>query len=298
MRAMKLAGIFVMALAVSASASVIQFDPDGSGPGAAVNAASLDFLPGDAMILYQGGSTGTLFYQAKLGSVVGADGNPIPTPGLNGPAGNPNSYEITAVFGVDLNVTVVPGSPSMLSFSTLSSPGSNAYYSLYFDHSMNANNLAGTGFRDGTRIFSASINYALGSAAVDQSASGPLDQVNPGNFATIQTPRVAGGGTVAGPANSVDPAFFPNPSSILGMVTTGTIAAPFTYVDPSMGFVVGADGFTSAAPYLVTAMNGDSGELAVESDAATSFTAVPEPASLCLLPLAALAFRRRRNDSL
>ncbi|HEY1686940.1 MAG TPA: hypothetical protein VGG19_19420 [Tepidisphaeraceae bacterium] len=296
MRASKLlSAVLVLAAASVASASIIQFDPDGSGPDTAVSAASFDWLPGDAMLVYAPGeATGTVYYQAKLGSVLDANGHVLSTPGLNAA----NGFEITAVFGIDVNVTAAS---NVLELSQIAAAPATNYFSVYYDTTQDANNLAGTGFRlspTATKIYGAGINYAL--AVVGGSGlTSPLDLADSSQYVGVTTSVSSGGGTVAGVTTSENNAFFLDGTNLANMTTNGTLITPFSDVDPSQTFEVGPDGSTTVIPYLVTSINGDSGDVALESDAATSFTLTnqpntPEPATLVLLPLAALVGRRRR----
>ncbi|HWB52711.1 MAG TPA: hypothetical protein VG722_00895 [Tepidisphaeraceae bacterium] len=288
-----LASFLTLVLAGVTSASVIQFDPDGPGPAPAVNAATFDWLPGDALVALNSDWTeGTVYFQAKLGSVLDANGHVLPTPGLNAPGG----YEITAVFGVD--VDVFNYGPQLIVTET--AVPTTSYFSIYFDTTQDANNLTGTGFRLGptaTKIYGSDIDYTVASN-VDATLIGsapevPLDFADPSQFLGAGTDVSSGGGTVAGSTTGVNNLFFLNGGSIAGQLTNGTLMTPFTDVNPSIMFEVGPDGSTTLLPFLINAYNGDSDQIQFESDAATSFQLIPEPAMLTLLPLAALALRRR-----
>ena len=293
-----LASVFVLATTTAASASIVNFDPDGPGPDPAVQAATFDWLPGDALFVENnspaddGGTNSTLYFQAKLGSILGPNGQVLSTPGLNAPGG----FEITGVFGIDVNAQ---SSGQAVVFTQSDSP-QVSYFSMYYDPAQNANNLAGTGFRLGptaTKIYGSDVEYLLGSAAVSVTGpSVPLDLADPTQYAGITTPVASGGDTIDGSTTSVDSAFFLDGSNVTAQLTNGTLIAPFTDVDPSMEVRIGPDGSTVILPFAVNSENGDSGMVQFESDAATSFQVVPEPATAGLLfPLAALLLGRRRR---
>ncbi len=225
---------------------------------------TLDFLPGNLLVKDLGGlSVGdstTLLYQARLGLFVDSDGNPLGGTGLNTPGG----YEITAVIEADVKLSAVSGSVSVTDGSstgsmpsemeiTLDSSGS-AVIELYIDSAMDANNLGGTGFNNGTRFMSADLFELTTEVRVlDDGAGnalmGLLDQFNIDNFAGQQTFRSSGSTTADGDVKSVDPAFVINPINIFQFElidVDSTTSTAFQQADPSMQF----EGIGGSTPYV------------------------------------------------
>jgi hypothetical protein len=288
-----LAAAAVLSLAATAAnAAVINFDPDGPGPAAAAPIGSLDFLPGNALLVASpAASAGTLYYQARLGAVLNAAGQVVPTPGLNAPATAPGANEITAVLAVP--VLLAPSTSSPFPTVTFANFGGavGGYLSIYFDTTPDANDLAGTGFRDGVKIFDGQTVGALGSATGFPGSTVPLDGFGPDNYPGTTATVLAGGYKVGGDG-SANPAFFPG-SDALSALLDSTFASPFVHVDPSAQFEIGPDGSTIILPVV----SSDFGPSRAESDGAIAFTPVPEPTALSLLSLGLLAFRRTRRAS-
>jgi hypothetical protein len=272
-----------------ASASVIPFSPTGDGVPVAV--ASFDLLPGNALIVPAGNSTSapaaTVYYQARVGALLDGAGHPIPLPGLN------NDFEITAVFGIDVGIEPgsTPGSGQLFSFGPTSG---NAYFSVYFDRNVNASDLAGTGFRDGTRILSSPIGLAIGSI-ISVPFTFPLDNFNPANYPAITSDMASGGIKVASEFAAVDPNFFPA-APAFGFFADTTLAAPFFHTDPSALFEIGPDGSALLHPANIDPVNGEGDEVVLESDGSIGFLPVPEPASLSLLAIGATSLLARRRS--
>lgn len=285
-----LASFLSLAIAGAASAAVISFDPDGPGPAPVAAVGSLDFLPGNILSIAGQDVTGapnvSLYYQARLGAILDGAGHVIPTPGLN------STYEITAVFGFTTGVT--PTSPNSGIIGGLTPPAPNGYFSLYFDTVVNASDLAGTGFRDGTRILSANPTSAFGSIA-DIPLPSPLDSFNSANYPGVLSDFATGGLKVGATALAVAPAFFPA-GSAFNLLADTTLASPYFHTDPSANFDTGPDGLIIATPSLLgTYVNGQAPIGVLESDGAVSLIPVPEPTTLVLLPAAALLVSRRRR---
>ena len=108
----------------------------------------------------------TLYYQAALSNFNDANGNAIGGTGLNSAGG----YEITiqAGFG-ELGYRTDVGGPlpafSNANFS-LDAGSSVNFLNIYYDTNRNSNNLAGTGFADGTLLMSGIVNASTGNFTV------------------------------------------------------------------------------------------------------------------------------------
>lgn len=301
-RTLCLAGLLALALATAgvASASVIQFDPDGAGTAfSPVSAASFDFLPGNVLITPSAASPGaaTIYYQARLGAVLDSAGHPLSLPGLNAPAGDPNHYEITAVFAIDAAVIPVGSGSGAVTLQIFNpgSPSANSNFSLYFDRGTHADDLAGTGFRDGTTILSGSTGFALGSVSLTPFGGAmPLDVFNPANYPGVTADLIGGGLKVAATPTSADSNFFTGGIDF-GILVDTTLATPYFHIDPSGSFEIGPDGSTSSYTPVVGSVDGEGQDLLLESDGAAGFISIPEPASLSLLALGALPLVRRRR---
>lgn len=307
-------GLALVALATSPTqASVlIGFDPDGaSGPSgvlqvesftqAAGNAIAVDFnkaVAGGGFRLPTAGETFTLLYQAK--------GNTLRGPGNTGlyAYGIGNTNQLTYVAEV---TELITSSGTTSTFLALT--GS---LKIYFNDTLVANDLAGTGFTAGRLIYEGTLNTNpqnvknTGNFTLTDTNIGSLDKNGTDNYPGVQT--VAGNGQtdLEFVTTLVDPTFFvsgvPSTLSLLLQDASTTNNLPFNQVDPSAQFFNGQAGVSS-----VGAINGGFGanfqplaaNVMFQSVAVASLniSAVPEPgtvaSALAGLAMTGLYLRRR-----
>jgi len=285
----------------SFAADAITFDPDGAGStGAISNIVSFDWSPGN--VLAVGGNsavqtfvssalasgnfttTGTgsrtifevgngtiqnaysVLYQSKLvGFGLVGGGSPVTPVGLN------TDFELTAVARFDERITSVTmvhlgasAGSVIVEFEYV--PTTSEYLEIYFGSTatgtMNASDLAGTGFNDGIRILEADLLSAgfLSDFTVQRGSALPvppglpspaltqdLDKASVDNYVGIDS--VIGGGNIKFSAQvvSFDSQFFVDVLSEIGFEvgTNGNLKLPFEEVDPSAAFLIDSNGTAS-----------------------------------------------------
>jgi len=290
------------ALSQAASASLLMFDPDGAGPNPAVQVASFDLLPGNSLnqgvLTQQTAQTGvfTNLFQAKLGSLLDTNGNVIPVPGLN------SSFEITVVAQFDLAITGITPGPASITQTALAPTPNNPtnFVRFYYDGVVNANDLAGTGFKDGTMILDATATAAPGVFmeffnVLTGSATIPpvnLDQFGANNWAGTTSNTGQGSTVIDAAVGASDSSFFIDGLNVVSLNAVTANSEPFNKVNPSRFFF-------DTIPSNVGNVNGQSGpDILVQTDASVSFVVVPEPASVAMMALSGLAMglriRRRK----
>jgi hypothetical protein len=218
-----------------------------------------------------------------------------------------STFEITLAVGATTTGQIVSSGPNsaIATFALAATPTVN-YVELYYDDNplTFANDLNGTGFRDGTLIMTALVSDI---SAVFSSSFGPgsivlFDQFQADNYLNKQS--VSGNGSLSFDANvsSRVASFFIDNLALISLSATTNNVAPFKQTDPSQNFEIGPTGLiVNHAPDLGNVngllVGGDNGprDIQLQTDAAASFV-IPEPASLSLLALAVAgtALRRRR----
>jgi hypothetical protein len=297
-----LAALALLALAQPVSAGLITFDPDGAAPAnSAQTIGGLDWAVGNS--LQKGsnppviGATVQHYYQATLAGVINPAGLTVAPTGLN------STFEITAAMSVTEIVTSV-SSVSGLSTVTYAVAGvqsANSFFEIWFDSTPDANNLAGTGFNDGSRIYLGGADPAkanLGSYTGSQAIQ-LFDQFGPDNYAGKPSQVGTGAFTDENTVASRDASFFI--TDIASMSFNTSMVTPFKEVDPSLLFAGQANGVPPAIVPTIGSPNGflsTAPDIQFQSDASVTFTAVPEPTGLLAaagFALAATATRRRRR---
>lgn len=263
--------------------------------------ADLDGVP-DAPGLLP--TTFNTFFHAKLDGILGA-ANQIVTPvGLiNG------DYEITLALGFEEDIFNVQAGPGGLGsngdtaqfLTTGRTVGVPNFFEIWWDDNPNADDLAGTGFNDGTLILGGTIQAdAPGTFSTNFSTTNDEDQDDDGNpdnpldasgandYPNIFSIDGIGGTDLDISVDFQNGQFFPlNITEILLTLLGTRNNLNFEQVDPSALF---ADTAGGGAPTLVGAgsvdigaVNGRGKDLLLETDAAQSFlaleVAVPEPAT-------------------
>ncbi len=278
----------------TASAAMVWIDPIGTGGANQVSVGSLDFLPGNSLnqgaLLGGGAQVFTNLFHARLGSFVDGVGDVIQVPGLNAP----NGFEITVVSRFDVAVTnYFPGPFTTTTNTAVLTTGVN-FVEFYYDPTPDANELAGTGFNDGTLILSAMASFGGGTfVEFNFLPNVPFDQFNNNDYLNTVSRSGVGGVAVDATVLWANPAFFPAAPAVISLNAQTTNSMPFQQINPSQSFWNG----TAMIPAMIGPVNGVTGpDIQVQTDATVSFV-VPEPASLSLLGLvsAVLGVRRRRN---
>jgi len=351
------------------AADAIRFDPDGAGGDPAINnVLAFDWAPGNVLAVggnaavqnfinsatangnavtignntifgtQIGNNTPTqqdvysVYYQAKLAGfqLVGGDPqNPVTSAGLN------STYEITAVARFDERIDSIlfnnTTGTAQVNFEFV--PSATQYLEIYHGGgaNFNVNELAGTGFNDGTLILEASLisnNFLSAFSALRGSGQVAvtelLDQAGLDDYNGQLTIRGGGNIDFNADIDSFDSTFFVDVLSAIDFKsnTTGNLKLPFEQQEPGAAFLVDADGTALGAIPVSAgignpldpivgigtvngglASEGGGNSIQFQADVSTSFQrvpgVVPEPATaaLGLMALAGLALRGRRRQN-
>jgi len=282
----------------TSQASIFGLDPDGGGNGF-LSVDQLDWTPDSALSL--DGLTAIRAWAATAGTVQ------LPfttyTHGKLGAANLNNTNqlpggvgEITFVAGITENVTAaIPtgGGGVIATFGLL--PGPVNFFEIW-QGAADSNQLAGTGYNNGTLIMSGFATAFQGVANyAENSVVSALDQHNANDYPALQTLEGNGSTTIVGSIAFVDTNYFAGitPGQTISFFSTNQ-KNPFDAADPSARFTLAPGG---APPVLEGAglapaaslgpVNGDINsvfpDVQYQTDAASTFNPtffVPEPVSV------------------
>jgi len=294
-RIARLTAIAGLALGLSpivASAGMIGFDPDG-GSDNYLNVSQFDFAPGNALfkdlgslLVNKANQQITNLMQTRLSTLRSPDGTDILPVGLNA------NYEITAYVGFSALANVSGNKTAY----ALNAPGVGAanYFELWYDSNVGtfSNDLAGTGFNNGTMILSGTITSAQGNFTRFGSPT-LFDQFGAQNYPGTTSYRVAGGVVLNIDVDTADATFFQQvpPLLTVGLYNSSNITA-FTKVNPSLLF-----GVNPANQGLV---NGTGTDFQAQIDPNATFEAIPEPTTWSLIGIGLIGmawYGRRQSGS-
>jgi hypothetical protein len=262
-----LATALLAALGASTQAHAVLFDPDGAGGGAAINFASFDWTTSSfvaiggnqAVANFANGSGSTEFTvltHATLGNFVDSNGNNISGTGLG------SDFEITMTLAFTETVTGLGsfGGQNFAAFSTV--PGGLSFLNIFYDTSIDANALTGSGYNDGRVILTGSgVTSANGNFAVNAPGGVTtvvnIDQSGANDYTGQQT--VTGQGTTGQFSVdnlTTDSAFFLQGLDAFG-ISFANISQdlPFISVNPSDCFTSTTTGTAVGASTAATGCN-------------------------------------------
>lgn len=282
---------------------LVPVDPDGAGGSqGTVNVSSLDWNVGNALAV--NGVTATNNFVSGTGSTKTTVYVQSTLSALNTPGGTVTpSVEWTIVGAIPEAVTgagIVGGtSVGTFGFDATGATGEN-YIKIYADASPDANNLAGTGFNDGTLILLARVTNVSSNFA-GTGLSQRLDNFLTDNYPGVSTIAGVGATDLTADVVSWDPNYIQLPAGPGNLHITlfnGSQVLPFNQVDPSAQFVNDAGGAVIPNTGAVNGVTGPDIRFQADANQAFDTIVIPEPMtgmlSLGLAGLLVLASRRRR----
>ena len=234
---MALWALGVAVLGSSAQAGTIEFNPTGTSSSPVMTIAGIDLAPGNALavgaIPLTAGKTFQLDFQATVSGLIDTHGLTVAPPGLT------SSYQITAVGSFTEVVTSLNSSGTLATFAVAPTQSSNSFFELYYNSAVVANNLAGTGFNQGTLILAgkpsttlASVGiYSLSTTSSGSPVTAPLDQFISNHYPGVSTVAGSGSAMLSSDVTYFDPAFFKTPLSQIAF--NSSLVTAFDQVSPS-----------------------------------------------------------------
>ena len=309
---------FGMGVMVSAHSAVpVGIDPDAGGGNPTIQVGNLDWAVGNALAVGAslGAAQGTqfnLFAQARLSNFNDITNTTIPVAGLN------TVFEWTYVTGFQELITQRNNGGQSLQFQVNpNNLGFNATQNFFqiYRSAPNSDDLAGTGFNDGTLLLTGHIlqGSQLGQSGFNAAGnvSGPatapvftpiiqnLDQFGIDNYPAIDSITGAGSSQIRVLVDAInDPLSFPGLAvgTILTLDFNTSQILAYNQTNPSACFwngaaVIGGAGGVVGCANTIGTVNGVSGpNTQFQTDANNSFTVqqVPEPGVLALLGISLL----------
>jgi hypothetical protein len=269
----------------SARAGLIQFAPEGSS-GSTYTIGGIDPGPGNALAVsavpLTVGGTFQLDYQAFVPALINTQGQDFTPTGLG------STYQLTVLGSFTEVVTSLSPSGTVATFALAPTQSSNSFFELYYNPTVVANTLAGTGFNVGTLVIAGTPATNLPNVSVfsiSTTGGSPntaaFDQYITNNYAGVSTVVGSGSSMLSANISYYNPAFVGTPISEISF--NSSLVTPFDEIDPSALFV-GSSG--TSAPGVVPkigTINGVNGtDFQFQADGNLSFSSVPEPSSLTL----------------
>ncbi len=315
---------FGLALSHSAQAgpTTVNFNPTGGVSTGFKTIDTINILPGNSLAVDGNAATSTgsttpfqVFFQASVNNAFLGTTQQFNIAGA--------TYQVTVVAGFNEKVLgVLPTSSTSATASFGFAPGGLNFLRFFANPvAKTANDLAGTGFTDGTLIldatvsgtnFSSTFSSLFGQSNIQNLDNDANGNQHPGIFS------VTGSGSVDLQADvlAVNPAFFQavNPGETINLVfNSSKLVTPFQGVEASNSFAdiggtVPVIGTVNGLPLGLVVTQGSGGkDFQFETQATAQFgvavaAVVPEPSSLILLGLSTLSvglasrFRKLRNS--
>jgi hypothetical protein len=278
-------------LGSSARAGSIQFAPEGSS-GSTYTIGGIDPGPGSALAVgalpLTVGATFQLDYQANIPALIGTNGLDFTPSGLG------STYQLTVVGSFTEVVTSLNANGTVATFALTPTQSPNSFFELYYNPTVVANNLAGTGFNVGTLVLAGTPAPKLASVSVFSLSSpgGTLpsfDQFS-NHYPGITSVGGSGSSLLSAKITYENPEFVRTPIS--SIMFNSSLVTPFDEVSPSALFVGGPGTSAPSVVANIGTINGLSGpDFQFQADANLSFTpaaAIPEPSSVILASLGLL----------